>query len=109
MRADREMIEVLLSELKSRLFDLYGGRLKGVYLFGSYARDEADEESDVDVLIVLDRVDDYSAEIAHTSEVIAELSLENSIALSRVFATEQQWKDDQTLFFLNVRSEAIPA
>ena len=61
------------------------------------------------VLIVLERVDDYSAEIAHTSEVIAELSLEYSIALSRVFATEQQWKDDQTLFFLNVRAEAIPA
>jgi predicted nucleotidyltransferase len=40
-----------------------GARLKGVYLFGSYARGEAGEESDVDVLIVLDRVESYSQEI----------------------------------------------
>ena len=95
-----------LSELKISLAGLYGERLKGVYLFGSYARDEPDEESDLDVLIVLDRVDDYSAEISRTSEVTAAASLRHGIPLSRVFATEQQWRNDRTLFFLNVREAA---
>lgn len=80
-----------------------------MYLFGSYARHEADEESDVDVLIVLDRVDNYSKEIDRTSKVIAALSLERGVAISRVFATDWQWLEDQTLFFLNVREEAVPA
>lgn len=105
---DKKIKRVLL-ELKARLSGLYGARLKGVYLFGSYARNEADEESDMDILIVLDRVDSYSEEINRSSEVISELSLKYGNTLSRVFASEKQWREDPTLFFLNVREEAIPA
>lgn len=36
---------------------LYGRRLRRVVLFGSWARGEAHEHSDVDVIVVLDRVD----------------------------------------------------
>jgi predicted nucleotidyltransferase len=103
-----EVVRQILTELKERLAALYGGRLKGVYLFGSYAREEADAESDLDVLIVLDRVDSYAAEISRTGSVISELSLRSGITLSRVFTSEAQWRDDSTLFFLNLREEAIP-
>ena len=37
----------------------YGSRLRRVLLFGSFARGEAGADSDVDLLVVLDRVDDY--------------------------------------------------
>jgi predicted nucleotidyltransferase len=104
-----ETIQQLLRELKDQLTRLYGDRLKGVYLFGSYARDEQDEESDLDILVVLDHLDNYSREIAHTSAVISELSLRYGITLSRVFASEKQWREDSTMFFLNVREETIPA
>lgn len=103
-----EVVRQIMTELKERLAGLYGGRLRGVYLFGSYARDEADAESDLDVLIVLDRVDSYSSEISCTSEVTSELSLRYGITLSRVFTSEVQWREDSTLFFLNLREEAIP-
>ena len=103
-----EIIKVLLSELKSRLLALYGDRLKGVYLFGSYAREEADEESDVDVFIVLDQVEDYSGEIDRTSYLTAELSLKYECSISCVYASEDRWNEEQTMFFLNVRAEAIP-
>ena len=43
----------LLTELRTGLAAIYGIRLKGVYLFGSHARNEADAESDVDVLVDL--------------------------------------------------------
>jgi len=102
-------VRSILGELNRRLATLYGERLRGVYLFGSYARDEANEDSDADVLIVLDRVDNYSREIDTTSELTSELSLEYGISLSRVFATEEQWRKGQTNFFLNLREEAVPA
>lgn len=104
-----ETIRQLLTELKSRLEGLYGTRLRGVYLFGSHARGEADEESDVDVLIVLDRVERYSGEIERTSEAVAEVSLEYGVSVSRVFASEGQWREHRTLFFQNVREEAVSA
>ena len=101
--------KTIVAELRRRLTVLYGSRLKGTYLFGSCARDEAQDESDIDVLIVLDRVDNYSKEIDRTSESISELSVTHGVSISRVFASERQWRDDQTLFFLNVREEAQPA
>lgn len=104
-----ETVRRILTELKERLASLYGDRLKGLYLFGSFARNEADEESDVDVLIVLDQVDNYSGEINRTGEVISDLSLKYGITISRVLASEKRWREDRTMFFLNLRDEAIAA
>ena len=41
-------IQPILQELKARLQEVYGERLKGLYLFGSYARGDATEDSDID-------------------------------------------------------------
>ncbi len=104
-----DSIRNLLRELRTGLAAIYGARLKGVYLFGSYARKEADPESDVDVLVVLDRVDRYSQEVATTSPLISRLSLQHGVSLSRVFVSQLDWADRQTPFLANVREEAIPA
>ena len=98
----------ILAELKRKLASIYGARLFGDYVFGSYARDEADEESDLDILIVPEQVERYVEEISRTSDVISELSLRHGVAISRVFASAAQWREDSTLFFLNLREEAIP-
>lgn len=46
-------VRLALEELKQELVKLYGERLRGIYLYGSYARGDFTEDSDVDVLIVL--------------------------------------------------------
>ena len=102
-------IKPALAELKWRLAALYGDRLRGVYVFGSFARNEEDEESDIDILIVLDRIENYSHEIARTSEIVSQISLDCGRSISCVYASEERWKQDQTMFFLNVREEAVPA
>ena len=42
-----------MRDLKAALVDLYGERLHRVVLYGSYARGEATDASDVDVMVVL--------------------------------------------------------
>lgn len=100
-------IKNLLSEFKSGLKTIYGPRLQGVYLYGSYARNEADPESDVDILIVLDQVDAYVKEIEATSCLVASLSLKNQICISRVFVPQNKWFAKVGFFVQNASEDAI--
>ena len=103
------MIKNILKELKIGLQDIYGDQLKGLYLYGSYAREEADFESDIDILVILDKVERYSYEIARTSNLVAELSLKYDKAISRVFVSQRDWAEKETPFLLATRKEAIAA
>lgn len=102
-------IRALLLELRSGLSSVYGERLKGVYLFGSYARGEADRESDLDVLVVLQDFERYALEVDRTAEITADLSLKFGVTISLVFFREREWLHGETPFLSNVRDEAIPA
>lgn len=106
---DKTAVKTLMGELKGGLQAIYGDRLKGLYLYGSYARGEADPESDLDVLIVLEGYDRYSAEIGRTSQLISSLCLKYSVSVSRVFVSEERWRDYDSSFLRNARAEAIAA
>jgi predicted nucleotidyltransferase len=56
-----DTIKALLSELKSGPAQIYAERLRDPYLFGSYATAQQQPDSDLDVLIILDRLDSYGA------------------------------------------------
>jgi len=111
VRLRRSHLDVhgVLGELKAGLRLAYGERLRGIYLFGSYARDEADRESDLDILVVLDGFDRYAHEVNRTGALAADLSLKYGVTVSQVFLREHEWLKGDTPFLSNVRDEAIPA
>ena len=106
---EKEALASLLSELRASLAEIYGGRLKKLYLYGSYARGEADGESDIDVLIVLDQYKRYAEEIERTSQIISSISLKYGVSLSRLFISQDKWLNGDSLFLRNSRQEAIAA
>ncbi len=103
------MIKRILKELKIGLQDIYGDQLKGLYLYGSYARENADIESDVDILVILNKVERYGNEIARTSDIVSELSLKYDKSISRVFVSRHDWDEKETPFLLTTRKEAVAA
>ena len=102
-------IRNLLAELKQGLAKIYGDQLKAVVLFGSYARGDFHEGSDLDVMIVLDTYKRYWDELVRSAELASDLSLEYNVTISRIIMTEEQWKKGDLPVLRNVRAEGIPA
>jgi predicted nucleotidyltransferase len=98
----------LLNRLSTELAQMPGERIEQVLLYGSYARGEARPHSDLDILIVVRGEFDYTALIRQTSELIAHLSLENDIVISRAFISKERFENERSPFTLNVQREGIP-
>ena len=102
-------IRKLMKELKEGLVQIYGDKLKAVYLYGSYARGNAQPDSDLDVMIVLRDYRSYGKEIDRTGKLTSNLSLEYGISISRVMTRETQWKISDTPLLRNIRTDGLPA
>ncbi|MBI5914943.1 MAG: nucleotidyltransferase domain-containing protein [Bacteroidetes bacterium] len=75
--------QALIADFKAAVTGLYGNRLAKVILYGSYARGDAHEESDVDFLVVLkdEQIKKYR-EIMGMSEVVHPLILKHNVEIS---------------------------
>ena len=67
--------------LRDRFRDAFGDRLHQLVLYGSYARGDATPESDIDVLVVLDRKPDR-ADRKQAHEVMRHFTDEYGLNLS---------------------------
>ena len=100
-------VKQTLAHLKINLQEIYQDDLKKVILFGSHARGDHKPDSDIDILIVSKNNFNYSQEIERTSSLIAKLSLEKDLVISRVFTTSENLNSEQSPFFRNLRKEGV--
>lgn len=102
-------IKKILRELKKGLVEIYGDQLKAVYLFGSFARGEGKlPDSDIDVMVVLKGEFDYWEMDKRSSELVANLSLENDVVISTKLASEAKYAESKMPLYINVRREGVP-
>jgi len=99
----------VLDELKHGLAALYGERLAGVYLYGSYARGEAiSGESDLDVLVVLKGDVLGGREIARMGSLASAISMEHDLLISTMPVSAESFESLRTPFLDNAREDAVP-
>ena len=101
-------IQGILQELRRRFEQLYGDRLVHLVLFGSRARGDAEPDSDIDVLVVLNGPVNAGEEIGRTGGIIAEVSLENNVVISCVFMDRHRYEHKNGPLLRNIRKEGVP-
>ena len=97
----------ILAALRRELSHVLGDQLDSVLLFGSRARGEARPTSDIDILVVVRGGYSYGDLMKRTSSIVAELSLQHDVVISRVFVSKERFEGEQSPFLLNVRDEGI--
>jgi predicted nucleotidyltransferase len=100
----------IVKEISESLKQVYGDKLKQVILYGSYARGTADENSDVDLLIL---VDANQSELNLYEEKLSDVSTSFALQYLKVFSLMDIsykeynfWKKDLP-FYKNVEKEGI--
>ena len=98
-----------LREFREALEKLYGTRLKNVILYGSWARGDATEDSDIDLLIILEGKIAPGKEIDRMIDIITELNLKHGVLISVVPVSEEEYSTINSPLLMNVRREGVPA
>lgn len=83
----------IAEEAARRLAAAYADRLRQVVLFGSWARGQAHEESDVDLVVVLDRVGDRASERDRLVDALFDLEADSGRAIEAFPVAEADVRD----------------
>jgi predicted nucleotidyltransferase len=102
-------LQEAVRKLEAGLRDLYGERFRGLLLYGSYARGDAREGSDVDLLLLLEGPVDPAREILYLEDVKWPLSLEYDTVISVMPVSMEVFEKAETIFIRTVRKDAVRA
>ncbi|HEY0089482.1 MAG TPA: nucleotidyltransferase domain-containing protein [Candidatus Lokiarchaeia archaeon] len=97
----------ILEDFKKEILNLYGNKLKKIILYGSYARGEENEDSDIDLAIVIKGEIRPFKELDRMSEITYDIELKYDILLSLYPISEEHYQNLSTPFLLNIRKEGV--
>ena len=98
-----------LGEIKQRVQSLVGQRLRGIVLFGSKARGDFDPESDLDIAILVDGLDQETKR--RIIDMVADVEVKFLVVVSSLVLS---WDDFQSLrarerrIALDIENEGVP-
>lgn len=100
----------IIKEIVDSVRTLYDEKLKEIILYGSYARGDYDNESDIDLMVLVDidetKLKDYEKEL---NEIISDIGYRHMEVLSLVDLSYEKFNNwvDVVPYYKNVRNEGI--
>ena len=102
-----ETISQVLNHIRDKITLLYGDRFVSLQLYGSYARNEAREDSDVDLLLVLDGDVDRYSENWKLSDLVLDTLKRFGVFTSFVVLSKNEYDKADWPLLANIENEAI--
>ncbi len=109
-KLQNEELRKILTELAGMLQEVYHDKLKAVILYGSVARGTATDESDIDIMVLVDGTDQ---ELRFFEDRLSDVSTDISIKYFKVFSIIDISYQEYTAwmkispFYRNVSEEGV--
>ena len=99
--------KALINKFIAKLRETYKDQLKYVLMYGSCARNEEGPDSDIDLMVVLEKMDDFWSDFAKIQDIAYETSFGAGInkVISALPITHEQYQTGGSPFILNVKKE----
>lgn len=109
MVATQQQALEIAARARENLERIYGERLRGVYLYGSAARDQMKTDSDIDIAVILQNLTNRYAELKRTSKIGSDLTLETSTLIMFFFVDETDFRNGRFSIHRAIKEEGIKA
>lgn len=103
-------LNAVLDRVREESKQIYGAKLERIILYGSYARGDNTDESDIDIMILLDcSADEIRKLRSATTEMASDISLEEGVFLSVLLRDKKNFDENADFlpFYQNVAREGI--
>ena len=100
---EKKAIDELLEGLKK----LYGDNLCRVILYGSKARGEGTDDSDIDIMVVLKNLGSRAVERKRISEIVWKVCYKYDVLIGETIKSESEFLNRVTPLMLNVRRDGL--
>ena len=102
----KEILPVL-QKYKTDIQKLYGNQFEKLILYGSYARGNQHSESDIDLLLIINKMDTPYKEVDKMSELTYNYMLDYDMFFSVVPTTADKFNNMANPLYYNVKKEGI--
>lgn len=109
MKANREIrdVEHLLPRIKKIIENIYDKRLVDIILYGSFARNDADSDSDIDIMLILKGDVDTMKEMNKIHNDVYEIELETGELISVYPVAEEEFNNSIWPLYYHVKKEGV--
>jgi len=98
-----------LEDCKKILKEHYGSQFRGLFLYGSMARGEAEKSSDIDILVLLSKPFSYFDELRKIIELLYPIQLKSEHLISAKPVAEDEFVSGTIHLYRTAKREGMAA